>query len=424
MSTRFSEFAQRFIGPTGTRLLMDDLGEVLSSDRDLCNLGGGNPAQIPAMQTIFRDLLHQIIDAGSFDQLAGSYDGPQGHLPLLRAIADLLNREYGWGISADNVAMTVGSQSSFFILFNLLSGKCGDGRRRRIQLPLTPEYIGYADIAVEPYAIQATRPAIDFLDDHIFKYRVDFDRFAIDDSTGAVCVSRPTNPTGNVLSEDEMSRLMKLTRDAGVPFIIDNAYGVPFPNIVFSDARPIFDDHVIYCMSLSKLGLPGMRTGIVIAGSEIIEAVRSMNAIFSLATGSLGAGIVTPLVASGEILQLSREVIQPFYRSRVEQAVSWCHDHLEGLDYFIHKPEGAIFLWLWFPRLPITAARLYARLKERNVLVIPGNYFFPGLNESWEHMHECIRISYAQSAEKVEQGIRVIADEVRQAFRSMKKGGF
>ncbi|MCZ6895438.1 MAG: valine--pyruvate transaminase, partial [Gammaproteobacteria bacterium] len=63
MSTRFSEFAQRFIGPTGTRLLMDDLGEVLSSDRDLCNLGGGNPAEIPAMQTIFRDLLHQMIDA-------------------------------------------------------------------------------------------------------------------------------------------------------------------------------------------------------------------------------------------------------------------------------------------------------------------------------------------------------------------------
>ena len=422
MSTRFSEFAQRFIGPTGTRLLMDDLGEVLSSERDLCNLGGGNPAPIPAMQGVFRDLLHQTIDAGSFDRLAGSYDGPQGHLPFLIALAELMNREYGWGISADNVAMTVGSQSSFFILFNLLSGKCSDGRQRRLQLPLAPEYIGYADIAVEPDAIHATRPSIDFLDDHFFKYRVDFDRFAIDDSTGAVCVSRPTNPTGNVLSEDEMSKLMNLTREAGVPFIIDNAYGSPFPNIVFSDARPLFDDHVVYCMSLSKLGLPGMRTGIVIAGSEIIEAVRSMNAIFSLATGSLGAGIVTPLVASGEILRLSREVIKPFYRSRVEQAVSWCHDHLEGLDYFIHKPEGAIFLWLWFPRLPITAERLYERLKERNVLVIPGHYFFPGLNEPWEHMHECIRISYAQSAEMVEQGIRVIADEVRQAFRSTQKG--
>ena len=147
-----------------------------------------------------------------------------------------------------------------------------------------------------------------------------------------------------------------------------------------------------------------------------------MNAIFRLATGSLGAGIVTPLVVSGEILRLSREVIKPFYRSRVEQAVSWCHDHLEGLDYFIHKPEGAIFLWLWFPRLPITAEHLYERLKERNVLVIPGHYFFPGLNEPWEHMHECIRISYAQSAEIVEQGIRVIADEVRQAFRSTQKG--
>jgi valine--pyruvate aminotransferase len=197
---------------------------------------------------------------------------------------------------------------------------------------------------------------------------------------------------------------------------------VPFPNIVFSNARPVFDEHVIYCMSLSKLGLPGLRTGIVVARSEIIEAVRSMNAILSLATGSLGAGIVTPLVASGEILRLGREVIQPYYRARVERAVSWCHEQFAGLDYFIHKPEGAIFLWLWFPGLPITAARLYERLKERNVLIIPGHYFFPGLNEPWEHVHECIRISYAQSSEQVEQGIRIIADEVKQAFRGARVG--
>ncbi len=416
--TRFSEFARRFVGPTGTRLLMDDLGEVLSSGRALCNLGGGNPAQIPAMQAVFHHALADVLTSGSFDRLTGSYDGPQGHRPFLRAISGLLEREYGWDIGVGNVAMTTGSQSSFFILFNLFTGACGDGQRRHLQLPLAPEYIGYADIAVAADAIHANRPTIDHLGDHIFKYRVDFDRLSIDDSTGAVCVSRPTNPTGNVLSAEEITKLMALTRAAKVPFIVDNAYGVPFPNIVFSEAEPAFEDHVIYCMSLSKLGLPGLRTGIVIANEKIIEAVRGMNAILSLATGSLGAGMVTPLIESGEVLRLGRDVIKPYYQARVDQAVNWCHDYLRDLDYFIHKPEGAIFLWLWFPGLPITAQELYERLKARDVLVIPGHYFFPGLEDGWDHSRECIRISYSQSAEQVEKGIRIISEEVQRVFES------
>ena len=71
---------------------------------------------------------------------------------------------------------------------------------------------------------------------------------------------------------------------------------------------------------------------------------------------------------------------------------------------------------MWFPGLPITAQTLYARLKARGVLVIPGHYFFPGLQQEWAHKHECIRISYAQAPEQVERGLRVIAEEVSRAF--------
>lgn len=416
MKLRFSDFARRFTGPTGTRLLMDDLGEALAGERPLCNLGGGNPARIPAMQSLFREALERFVASGGFDTLTGSYDGPQGHLPFLGALAALLRREYGWDVGPRNLAMTAGSQSSFFVLFNLFSGPCEDGVRRQIRLPLAPEYIGYADIALAADALRADRPAIEFLDDHVFKYHVDFDRFELDDATGAVCVSRPTNPTGNVLSAGEIDRLLSLTRAAEVPLIIDNAYGVPFPNIVFTDAEPVFDEHVIYCLSLSKLGLPGLRTGIVVADERVIDALRSMNAILSLATGSLGAGLVTPLIESGEVLRLGREVVRPYYEARVKDAVAWCHEALAGLDYFVHKPEGAIFLWLWFRGLPVPAAELYRRLKARDVLVIPGHYFFPGLETPWDHAHECIRISYAQSPEDVRRGIGIIAEEVRRAW--------
>ena len=416
MISRFSNFAQRFIGDSGTRLLMDDLGEVLSSERHLCNLGGGNPAQIPEMQAVFRAHMQRLIDNGEFDARAGRYDGPRGHQPFLEAIAELLHATYGWNLGAENIVATTGSQSSFFMLFNLFSGSCADGLTRRVQLPLAPEYIGYTDISVESEAIVSSQSRIEHIDAHTFKYHLDFERLEFDERTGAVCVSRPTNPTGNVITDAELSRLVAGTRAAGIPLIIDNAYGVPFPDIVFSEAVPQWEDHIIYCMSLSKLGLPGLRTGIVVAQPQVVEAISSMNAIFQLASSGLGASLVTPMIESGEVLRLSREVIKPYYKSRVEQAVAWCHDRFEGLDFRIHKPEGAIFLWLWFPDLPITSAVLYERLKARGVLVIPGHYFFPGLDEQWQHKHECLRISYAQSAAEVEEGIGIIADEVRRAF--------
>lgn len=416
MPPALSNFALRLTGPTGTRLLMDDLGEALSSGRPLANLGGGNPASIPAMQALFRSALARDLASGTFDEVAGRYDGPQGHLGLRRAVASLLEREYGFAVGPGNVLLTAGSQASFFMLFNMFSGAFPDGSRRRIDLPLTPEYIGYADIAIDADAVRSVRPGIEMLGLREFKYRVDFDRFAPATDTGAVCVSRPTNPTGNVLTDDEMARLVELTRTAGVPLIVDSAYGLPFPGIVFAPATPVNAPHVIHCLSLSKLGLPGLRTGIVVAAEDTIERLVSLNAALTLASSSMGASLVTPLFEDGRLMALTRDVIRPYYAGRVRAAGAWCERYFTGIDYRIHRAEGAIFLWLWFPGMPITAAELYARLKQRDVLVIPGHFFFPGLSGEWRHAHECIRISYAQSAQEVERGIRIIGEEVRRAF--------
>ena len=77
-----------------------------------------------------------------------------------------------------------------------------------------------------------------------------------------------------------------------------------------------------------------------------------------------------------------------------------------------------MFLWLWFEGLPITSKELYQRLKGRGILVVPSEYFFFGLPEGtdWPHIRECIRVSYTMPEEVVEEGIRIIADEVRKAY--------
>jgi valine--pyruvate aminotransferase len=243
----------------------------------------------------------------------------------------------------------------------------------------------------------------------------------VDDSIGAICVSRPTNPTGNVLTDGEISKLSALAARNDIPLIVDDAYGAPFPNIIFSAATPTWDDNTILCLSLSKLGLPGVRTGIIVANRDVVRALSSMAAIMNLAPGSFGPGLVLDLVKSREIISLSNEVIRPYYRWRVQEAIEWIREAMAGYPLYVHKPEGAIFLWLWFPGLPITSQELYQRLKARGVLVIAGQHFFPGLEGDWRHRYECIRVTYSQNPEDVEAGLGIIAEEVIRAFDKQRQ---
>jgi valine--pyruvate aminotransferase len=414
---KLSRFGESFGSAAGIVQLMDDLGEAMAVDRDMLMLGGGNPGRIPEMQQRFRARMREVLDDGEcFDRLVGEYGPPQGHPGFVEALARLLRDSLGWDVGPEHVALTNGSQSASFMLFNMLGGEHPDGRHRRILLPLTPEYIGYADQGAAPDLFVSSRPRIELLDGQQFKYHVDFDAVRVDDDVGAICVSRPTNPTGNVLTDTEMQTLSRLAATHDVPLIVDNAYGLPFPGIVFSEASPVWNEHLVVCMSLSKLGLPGVRTGIVVAAPELVRAIAGMNAIVNLTTGGFGPELVLDMVRSGEVLNLSREVVRPFYRRKAEAAVRHLQRDLAGTPFRVHRPEGAIFLWLWFPDLPIDAQALYERLKARGVLIIPGHHFFPGLAQDWQHRHECIRVNYALDDDRVHAGLAIIADEVKKAY--------
>ena len=80
---------------------------------------------------------------------------------------------------------------------------------------------------------------------------------------------------------------------------------------------------------------------------------------------------------------------------------------LEGYFEAIHRS---------FEDLPISSRELYRRLKQHGVLVVPGEDFFVGLDDNWQHQHECIRVSYASDAESVRKGVAIISAEVTRAY--------
>jgi len=416
---KLSSFGEKLTKKTGILELMDDLGRAMNTEKHLLMLGGGNPAHIPEVEKIWHKRWNEIAENGDeLERLLGNYTTPQGDAEFMEATADFFKRNYHWQISSKNIAVLNGSQTAFYFLFNMLAGKFSDGTEKKILLPLVPEYIGYADQGISEDMFLSVKPSIEFLENHTFKYHINFDEINVSENIGAICLSRPTNPTGNVVTDEEVSRLHTLAKEHDVPFIIDNAYGAPFPKILFTDVNPIWDEHIIYVLTLSKLGLPSTRTSIVIANEEIIEKLTSINAIVSLSTGTLGQHLVLPYLKNDEVIKISSEIIQPFYQKKAEKAIAFFHEQMQGseVDYYLHKSEGALFLWLWCKDLPISDYELYQRLKQRGVIVVPGNYFYPGLQEEWKQKKECLRITYGQEEEMVHKGLAIIAEEVKKAY--------
>ena len=409
---QLSTFGEKFSGFTGITELMDDLGSAMSGHKKMYMLGGGNPARITEVETVWRERMHAILDdTDSFETMLAHYDRPHGRSVFIDALVECFNSIYGWNIGPEHIAITNGSQNAFFYLLNMLAGEHASGAFKKILFPLMPEYIGYADQGLFPEMFHSEIPLITEIGDHFFKYHVDFDHLTIDDSVAALCVSRPTNPTGNVLTNDEVHHLDRLAREHDIPLIIDNAYGAPFPDIIFKDIQPTWNSNTILTLSLSKLGLPGTRTGIVIADPSITEKLAYINAVVGLANTNIGQEIAAPLLLNGELLRLSRDVIRPYYEQRSKQAIEWILESFGSkVEYRIHLSEGSIFLWIWFKNLPVSTAVLYERLKARNVLVVPGHYFFYGIDQDWSHRNECIRMTYSQPEDMVKEGIRIMAE--------------
>ena len=402
----------------GILQLMDDLGNALAGVAPIAMFGGGNPAQIPDVTKIYgRELKTICEDPARLATMLGNYDTPQGNAEFITAVTEFLNRHYHLDITTANIAITPGSQTGYFMLFNILAGRTGE-RRRKILFPLVPEYIGYVDQGLEIGMFESRRPIIQKISEREFKYAIDFDALELGEDIAAVCISRPTNPTGNVVTDGELERLGHITRERDMLMLIDNAYGAPFPNVIVPETKLFWNDHTVLSMTLSKVGLPGSRVGIFVGPPKLMKALTSANAIVSLASPNFGQYLAKPLIQSDEVLSLSRESICPFYFERADRARKLMNKHFPShLPWRLHRYEGSYFFWLWLEGSRLSGMQLYDWLKERGVIVVPGEYFFPGQDiHTWAHGRECLRLNFSRSDDELEKGIPILAEAIEKAY--------
>jgi valine--pyruvate aminotransferase len=426
MNPALTKFGTQMSNLTGVRAIMKDIIETLRAGQgqEFINLSAGNPVILPEVEQLWRDGTAQLLASPEYGEVVCRYGSSQGYQPLIEAIASDFNQRYGLSLSERNILITPGSQSIYFYAANAFGGYTTDGDLKQIALPLSPDYTGYGGVSLTPEAVVAYKPRLEIDEKgHRFKYRPDFSQLSITEDTGCVIFSRPCNPTGNVLTDEEVQKIAALAAPLDVPVLIDSAYAPPFPALNFTEMTPIFGDNIIHCMSLSKAGLPGERIGVAIGDPQLIGILESFQTNLCIHSSRYGQAIAAKAIASGALSDIATNVIRPYYQQKFDVVENTLDQSMpKDMSWFLHRGEGAIFAWLWLQDLPITDREFYQQLKKVGVIVVPGSSFFPGLREDWSHKQQCIRISLTASDEEIETGMQRLAKVAKQVYQESPIG--
>lgn len=421
MNLALTKIGAQMSNLTGVRAIMKDIIETLQAGggQEFINLSAGNPLILPEVEQLWRDCTAELLASSEYGEVVCRYGSSQGYAPLIWAIVNDFNQRYGLNLSDRNILITPGSQSLYFYAANAFGGYTSQGDMKQIVLPLSPDYTGYGGVCLEPEALIAYKPTLD-IDGaaHRFKYRPDFSQLSITENTGCVIFSRPCNPTGNVLTQDEVKRIAALAAPHDVPVLIDSAYAPPFPALNFTEMTPVFGGNILHCMSLSKAGLPGERIGIAIGDESMIQALECFQTNLCIHPSRYGQAIAASAINSGALAQIAQAVIRPFYQKKFSVLENTLDASMpQNLPWFLHRGEGAIFAWVWLQDLPITDWEFYQELKQVGVILVPGSSFFPGLREEWDHKHQCLRISLTGSDEEIAIAMERLAQVATQVYQ-------
>ncbi|TGK99848.1 valine--pyruvate transaminase [Leptospira levettii] len=412
MDQIYSLWADRLRKNQGIRSLMEDLGQATGDPNEIL-LGGGNPAPIPEAKAIFEETFGKLAKDPILRSLLGDYQAPIGNDSFRELAAEYLSPLLQSKLKKENIAFFNGSQNAYSFLLNLHSGPMADGSFQKILLPVVPEYIGYADQSIAENVFLAKPPNVVSTGKNRFRYELNQSTFDLT-GVGVLAISRPTNPTGNVLPLEQLEWMEKSTTKHNIPILIDLAYGNPFPNLIGKESPIQYKEGRTLSLSFSKIGLPGVRFGIVVSDEETINTLSSFAAVSNLAVGNLGVYMMQILFQENVLPKLSENILRPFYEAKAKLALNLFTEAFEkmGVAYEIHDPMGGFFLWIRFPSLSISNHELYHLCKDKRLFIVSGHYFFPGLNTDFSHTKECIRLTYCRKEEELARGAQILAEIV------------
>jgi aspartate/methionine/tyrosine aminotransferase len=237
------------------------------------------------------------------------------------------------------------------------------------------------------------------------RWALDIDEMqrAITEETGVILVTNPNNPTGAVLTEDEMSAVVEAARRADAWLVADEIYrGAE----VEGETSPTFwgrYDKVVVTSGLSKaFALPGLRLGWAVAPPDLIDRLWIHHDYTTLTPSMLSdrlASVVVEPVRREAVFARTRGII----RRNLPVLEEWILGQRDVLDHI--RPVAGAIAFLAYD-LPIASSDLVDRIRlEQSVLVVPGEQFGMG---------KYLRIGFGSDMDYTLKGLERVAETLRQ----------
>ncbi|MBZ5693998.1 MAG: pyridoxal phosphate-dependent aminotransferase [Acidobacteriia bacterium] len=380
---RFSDRVNR-IGASPTMVVLQAADQLKSKGVDVADFGAGEP-DFPTPEHIKRAAIQAL------EENRTKYTPVPGILALRQAICEWHARELGSSYQAAECVVNVGGKHS---IFNAVCSLINPGDE--VVIP-APYWVSYPDIV--KYA-GGTPVILETTAEDNFVLRAAALEKLITPRTRMVIADSPSNPSGAVIPPDEYAKVLAVCQRKGVWLLADECYS----HFTYGDAKPFSIASVpgskgalIVVGSFSKtFAMTGWRLGYVLAPQPLVATITKLQSQSTSNPTSIAqyAGLAAMRGPMDSVATMLAE-----YARRRERIVAGLRA-IPGVT--CTAPQGAFYV---FPNIsahfnsemPNDTAVAKLLLEREHVAVVPGEAFgAPG------HL----RISYATSMERIDEGLR------------------
>jgi 2-aminoadipate transaminase len=183
------------------------------------------------------------------------------------------------------------------------------------------------------------------------------------------------NPSGVTLSYSRRKHLVALCREASIPIVEDNPYGMlRFEGEPLPCLRTLDPENVIYLGTVSKVFSPGVRVGWAVAEQSVVQRLVLAKEAADLC-GSSFTMLVTERYFAGDRWRENLDTLVDTYRRRRDVMLEEIAERFpDGATWT--QPSGGFYVWVSLPDWFDTQAMLAAAV-ERRVAYVPGTAFYP-----------------------------------------------
>ena len=376
------------IKPSGIRKFFD----MLSTMKDVISLTVGQP-DFPTPYHISNAAVESITKNKTY------YTSNSGLIELREGISDYLARRYDLHYDANGeIIVTIGGSEAIDMTFRAILNP-GD----EVIVP-EPCFVCYSPLIEIMGAVAV--PLYTSVED---KFKVTPEKLLplITEKTKAIVLSYPNNPTGAIMTREDLEKIRPIIVENNILALSDEIYSelTYGRNHVSIASLPDMRERTVVVNGFSKAyAMTGWRLGYVCAPKEIMTEIFKLHqyGIMCASTASQFAGVEAITNGDADVQYMKEK-----YDRRRQYVVKRLNEM--GLECF--EPEGAFYVFPKINSFGISSEEFCQKLlDEKHVAIVPGDAFGSG-SEGFA------RISYAYSIDHLTTAL----DRIEEFVKELKK---